>query len=51
MAAILERKDVIGVFCGHDHDNNYIGSYRGLRLATVRRPATMATAGWSRAAE
>lgn len=32
MAAILERKDVIGVFCGHDHDNNYIGSYRGVAL-------------------
>jgi len=24
-AALLEQKNVMGVFCGHDHDNNFIG--------------------------
>lgn len=31
--AILECKDVIGVFCGHDHNNNYIGSLNKICLA------------------
>lgn len=32
-AALLESKDVMGVFTGHDHDNNYIGNLRGICLA------------------
>ena len=31
--AMLEMKDVFGVFTGHDHDNNYIGTLRGIALA------------------
>ncbi|MGE4569419.1 MAG: metallophosphoesterase family protein [Bacteroidales bacterium] len=32
-AAMLERGDVMGLFTGHDHDNNFIGQLRGLCLA------------------
>ena len=31
--AMLECKDVMGMFAGHDHDNNYIGCLRGICLA------------------
>lgn len=31
-AAISERKDVRGVFVGHDHVNDYVGNYRGIFL-------------------
>jgi hypothetical protein len=31
--SMLECKDVMGVFVGHDHDNNYIGCLRGICLA------------------
>ncbi|WP_423128760.1 metallophosphoesterase family protein [Gaoshiqia sp. Z1-71] len=31
--AFLESKDVMGMFVGHDHNNNYIGSLRGICLA------------------
>jgi hypothetical protein len=31
--SMLECKNVIGVFAGHDHDNNYIGNLRGICLA------------------
>ncbi|WP_089967555.1 metallophosphoesterase [Lihuaxuella thermophila] len=31
-AAILERGDVKGVFCGHDHVNTYVGNYYGVWL-------------------
>lgn len=31
--AMLESKDVMGVFVGHDHNNNYIGCLRGICLA------------------
>lgn len=31
-AAVLEQKDVMGVFCGHDHNNNYIGLHQGIAL-------------------
>lgn len=24
-ASFLDRKDVMGVFAGHDHDNDYVG--------------------------
>jgi 3',5'-cyclic AMP phosphodiesterase CpdA len=34
-AAILERGDVMGIFCGHDHQNNYIGRYRNVALGFV----------------
>ena len=32
-SAMLEMKDVMGVFVGHDHDNNYIGTLNGICLA------------------
>jgi hypothetical protein len=32
-AAMLECKDVMGVFAGHDHNNDYIGCLRGISLA------------------
>ncbi|WP_035445337.1 metallophosphoesterase family protein [Bacillus sp. UNC41MFS5] len=31
-SAMLERGDVKGVFCGHDHVNNYMGNYYGILL-------------------
>jgi len=31
-SAILEREDIKGVFCGHDHVNNYIGDWMGVKL-------------------
>lgn len=31
-AALLERGDVKGVFVGHDHVNDYVGDYFGIRL-------------------
>jgi 3',5'-cyclic AMP phosphodiesterase CpdA len=31
-AALLERGDVRGVYCGHDHVNNYVGKWRGIEL-------------------
>jgi hypothetical protein len=34
-AAVLERGDVMGIFCGHDHVNNYVGKYRGIALGYV----------------
>ncbi|MCI2238168.1 metallophosphoesterase family protein [Paenibacillus sp. TRM 82003] len=30
--AALERGDVKGVFCGHDHINTYVGNYFGIQL-------------------
>jgi hypothetical protein len=32
-AAMVESKDVMGIFCGHDHNNNYIGSMCNICLA------------------
>lgn len=32
-AAMFEQQDVIGVFVGHDHNNDFIGQYRGIALA------------------
>lgn len=32
-AACLERGDVKGIFCGHDHTNDYSGTYCGITLA------------------
>jgi len=34
--AMCESGDVVGVFVGHDHDNDYIGSHRGIALAYGR---------------
>jgi len=31
-AAVLERGDVKGIFCGHDHVNTYVGNWRGVML-------------------
>ncbi|WP_420843621.1 metallophosphoesterase family protein [Jiangella muralis] len=31
-SAILDRGDVRGVFCGHDHVNTYVGDYYGVLL-------------------
>lgn len=35
-AAIIEMKDVMGVFAGHDHDNDYIGINKGIALGYGR---------------
>ncbi|MCY1722647.1 metallophosphoesterase [Prolixibacteraceae bacterium Z1-6] len=32
-ASMLEKKDVMGIFVGHDHDNNYIGIHKDIALA------------------
>lgn len=31
-ASFIEKKDVMGAFVGHDHDNNYVGIYRNIAL-------------------
>ena len=31
-AAVIERGDVRGIYCGHDHVNNYVGRWRGVEL-------------------
>jgi len=31
-SAILERGDVRGIICGHDHSNNYLGTFHGVAL-------------------
>lgn len=31
-SAMIEKKDVMGVFVGHDHDNNYIGILKNIAL-------------------
>lgn len=35
-AAMLETGNVIGVFCGHDHDSDYIVPYNGIALVYGR---------------
>lgn len=35
-ASFLEMKDVMGVFAGHDHDNDFIGIDKGVALAYGR---------------
>ncbi len=37
LAAFIERKDVLGVFCGHDHNNDYIGIMDGICLGYGRK--------------
>lgn len=32
MASILERGDVKGIFCGHEHVNNFVGDWMGVML-------------------
>ena len=32
-ASFLEMKDIMGVFVGHDHNNNYIGIHKDIALA------------------
>lgn len=32
LAAALSRGDVLGIYCGHDHVNDYEGDYFGVRL-------------------
>lgn len=32
-ASFIEKKDVMGIFVGHDHDNNYIGTHKGVAMA------------------
>lgn len=34
--SMVEKKDVMGVFVGHDHDNDYIGIDQGIALAFGR---------------
>ncbi|MBM3745237.1 MAG: phosphoesterase [Acidobacteria bacterium] len=34
-AAVLERGDVRGIYCGHDHSNNYVGRWKGVELGYV----------------
>ena len=36
LASFIDQKDVMGVFCGHDHDNDFIGMERGIALAYGR---------------
>ncbi|BAX79982.1 metallophosphoesterase [Labilibaculum antarcticum] len=31
-ASMVDKNDVIGVFVGHDHDNNYVGIHHGIGL-------------------
>jgi hypothetical protein len=33
LSSFIEMKDVMGSFAGHDHNNNYIGIYKGVALA------------------
>lgn len=35
-SSLLEMNDVMGVFVGHDHDNDYIGMHNGIALAYGR---------------
>jgi hypothetical protein len=35
-AAFVERGDVLGVFCGHDHVNDYAATLHGIRLVYGR---------------
>lgn len=31
-AAVADRGDIRGIYCGHDHVNNYVGRWRGIEL-------------------
>ncbi len=43
-AAMLENGDVMGTFCGHDHINDYIGTWFGVALAYGRVSKIMRSA-------
>ncbi len=34
-AAVLDRGDVLGIFHGHDHLNNYVGKWKGIMMGYV----------------
>ena len=36
-SAMFEQQDMMGVFVGHDHDNDFIGTYHDIALAYGRR--------------
>lgn len=36
-AAMKELGDIKGVYCGHDHSNDYIGDYHGITLGFGRK--------------
>lgn len=31
-ASMIDKKNIMGVFAGHDHDNNYVGIYKNIAL-------------------
>ena len=35
--ALIEQKTVEWVSCGHDHDNDFWGTYQGMKLAYGRK--------------
>lgn len=35
-ATMVQQRDVMGLFCGHDHDNDFIGLHKGMALAYGR---------------
>lgn len=35
-ASVIEKGDVMGILCGHDHNNDFIGQYLGVALAYGR---------------
>ena len=41
-AGMVEQRDVIGVFTGHDHNNDFIGTYKDIALAYGRCSGTYA---------
>lgn len=44
-AAIIESGDVMGVFAGHDHDNDYVGLYKTIALGFGRSSHSCHTYG------
>ena len=44
-ASMLESGDIMGVFAGHDHENDYIGKYNHIALAYGRFSGTNNTYG------
>lgn len=37
IAAFKERGDVIALFCGHDHSNDYVNDFEGILLGYGRK--------------
>ena len=35
-AAMKEQKDIVGIFVGHDHDNDYVVDWKGILLGYGR---------------